>query len=398
LVLVGVPVLVVGLAPILRPLQARQRAQRDAVGRVTALGADTVAGLRVLRGVGGERVFLGRYREQSQEVRTAGVRVAGLQATLDAAQVLLPGIFVILLTWLGARFVLAERIDAGDLVAFYGYAFFLVIPLRTATQTAERGTRALVGTRRILDVLNVPREVTDSGRSRLSSSTAAGGTLADRMSGLIVRPGQFTALVSADPSEAAALADRLGRFVDDDGVTLGGVRLVDLPLAEVRRRIVVSETEPRLFTGTLRAGLDPYGRYGDGTLLEAVHTASATDVLDALPDGLDGLVEERGRAFSGGQRQRITLARALVSDPEILILVEPTSAVDAHTEARVAERLGVARTGRTTVATTTSPLVLDRADVVVWLEHGRLGAEGTHRSLLAEVPSYRDAVTRGEES
>ncbi len=212
-----------------------------------------------------------------------------------------------------------------------------------------------------------------------------------------MRPGLFTALVSANPAEAAALADRLGRFVDDDGVTLDGVRLVDLPLAEVRRRIVVSETEPRLFTGTLRTGLDPYGRHGEGTLLEAVHTASATDVLDALPDGLDGQVEERGRAFSGGQRQRITLARALVADPEILILVEPTSAVDAHTEARVAERLHTARAGRTTVVTTTSPLVLDRADVVAWLEHGRVVAEGTHRSLLADVPQYRDTVTRGEE-
>ncbi len=180
LVLVGVPLLVVGLAPILRPLQARQRAQRDAAGRLTALGADTVAGLRVLRGIGGERVFLGRYRDQSQEVRRAGVRVAGLQATLDAAQVLLPGIFVILLTWLGARFVLAGKIDAGDLVAFYGYAFFLVIPLRTATQTAERGTRALVGTRRILDVLSVPRDVTDAGRSQVSPSAGQSPWLTSR--------------------------------------------------------------------------------------------------------------------------------------------------------------------------------------------------------------------------
>ena len=396
LVLLGVPLLVVGLAPILRPLQARQRTQRDAAGRLTALGADTVAGLRVLRGIGGERVFLGRYRERSQEVRRAGVRVAGLQATLDAAQVLLPGIFVVLLTWLGARFVLAGRIDAGDLVAFYGYAFFLVIPLRTATMTVERGTRALVGTRRILDVLGVPRDVPDDGSADAMPSTDA--VLADASSGLVVRPGMFTALVSADPAETTALADRIGRFVDDSGVTLDGVRIVDLPLADVRRRIVVSETEPRLFTGSLRAGLDPYRRHGEGTLLEAVHTASVTDVLDALPDGLNGLVEERGRAFSGGQRQRITLARALVGDPEILILVEPTSAVDAHTEARVAERLRHARTGRTTVATTTSPLVLDRADIVVWLENGQVAAEGTHRFLLAENAAYRDTVTRGEES
>jgi ABC-type multidrug transport system fused ATPase/permease subunit len=395
LVLIGVPALVLGLTPILRPLQARQRAQRDALGRLTALGADTVAGLRVLRGIGGERVFFERYRNRSQEVRREGVRVAGTQATLDAAQVLVPGVFLVLLTWLGARFVLDGRIGAGDLVAFYGYAFFLVIPLRTATQTAERATRALVGARRILDVLRVPRDIVDPEVP--ATAPGPGAALVDLRSGLVVRPGLLTALVSARPAETAALADRLGRLADDDGVSVGGVRLVDLPVAEVRRRVVVSETEPRLFTGTLRAGLDPHGRHSDGLLLDAVHTAAATDVLDALPDGLGGLVEERGRAFSGGQRQRVALARALATDAEVLVLVEPTSAVDAHTEARIAERLRDARSGRTTVVTTASPLVLDRADVVAWLEDGRVVAEGTHRTLLSDVPAYVETVTRGEE-
>ncbi|HJU97804.1 MAG TPA: ABC transporter ATP-binding protein [Jiangellaceae bacterium] len=396
LVLVGVPVLVLGLAPIVRPLQARQSEQRDAVGQLTALGADTVAGLRVLRGIGGEQVFFARYRERSQHVQRAGVRVAATQATLDAAQVLLPGIFLVLLTWLGSRFVLDGRIGAGDLVAFYGYAFFLVIPLRTATETVERATRAVVGARRILDLLAVDRDVVDPDPAL--DPPAAGGALVDARSGLLVRAGLSTALVSADPAETVAVADRLGRFVHDDGVTLGGVRLRDLPVAEIRRRIVVSETEPQLFTGQLRAVLAPHGGLADSSVLAAVHTAAATDVLDALPDGLDGEVEERGRSFSGGQRQRVALARALATNPEVLILVEPTSAVDAHTEARIAERLNVARAGRTTVVTTTSPLMLDQVDVVVWFEDGRVVAEGSHRALLSDVPAYRDAVTRGEDA
>ena len=131
-VLIGVPILVVSLGLVIRPLQARQRAQREEVGRLTALGADTAAGLRVLRGIGGEQAFYDRYRDRSQRVRLAGVRVATPESTLDAAQVLLPGIFVVIVTWVGARFVLSGTIDAGDLVAFYGYAAFLVIPLRTA--------------------------------------------------------------------------------------------------------------------------------------------------------------------------------------------------------------------------------------------------------------------------
>ena len=107
-------------------------------------------------------------------------------------------------------------------------------------------------------------------------------------------------------------------------------------------------------------------------------------------------MEERGRSFSGGQRQRLVLARALLADAEILVLVEPTSAVDAHTEARIARRLRDARRGRTTVVVTGSPLVLDQADRVVFLEDGRVAATGTHRELLESSPAYRDVVAREE--
>ena len=150
---------------MIKPLQARQREQREEVGRLTALGADTAAGLRVLRGIGGEQAFFDRYRERSQRVRRAGVDVATPQSTLDAAQVLLPGIFVVVVTWLGARFVLSGRIDAGDLVAFYGYAAFLVIPLRTAAEAVDKITRALVGARRMVDVLAVEPVVSEPDRA-----------------------------------------------------------------------------------------------------------------------------------------------------------------------------------------------------------------------------------------
>jgi ABC-type multidrug transport system fused ATPase/permease subunit len=129
----------------------------------------------------------------------------------------------------------------------------------------------------------------------------------------------------------------------------------------------------------------------------ALITASTDDILEALPDGLDSLVAERGRTFSGGQRQRLVLVRALSADPEILVLVEPTSAVDAHTEARIAARLRAHRAGRTTVVVTSSPLVLDAVDEVVFLRGGRVVATGTHADLLASDPAYRAFVTRESE-
>jgi ABC-type multidrug transport system fused ATPase/permease subunit len=394
IVLVGVPVLVLTLGTVIRPLQARQAEQREEVGRLTALGADTAAGLRVLRGIGGEHVFLDRYRSRSQRVRQAGVRVAIPQSTLDAAQVFVPGLFVVLVTWIGARFALSGRIGVGELVAFYGYAAFLVIPLRTAAEAVDKVTRALVGARRMLDVLEVRRQVAEPQAPAAEPPPAV--PLVDQRSGLVVEPGLLTCLVAAVPDEAAAIADRLGRFGEDDGVTLGDVLLAELPVDAVRRRIVVSEPEPLLFSGTLRRELDPWVRSRDDEILAAVSVANAEDVLEALPAGLDAPVDERGRSFSGGQRQRLVLARALLSGAELLILVEPTSAVDAHTEARIARRLHEARVGRTTVVVTTSPLLLDQADRVVLIEDGRVVAEGTHRQLLAR-PDYRETVTRGED-
>jgi len=410
-VLLGVPAMVLVLGPLLRPLQRRQHVQREVAGKLTALGADTVAGLRVLRGIGGEPAFFARYRDRSTQLRKAGVHVAVPQATLDAAQVLLPGIFLVLVTWLSARLALAGTIDVGDVVAFYGYAFFLVIPIRTAIEAADKVTRSLVGAQRIVAVLGTESELAEP--TVAADEPPLQTTLADPSSGLTVEPGTMTALVSADPDDTAAIAHRLGRLVsgaESDLVTLGGTRLRDLPLATVRRRVLVSEAEPRLFSGVLRDELDPWAPAGtaassehvrsrdDRHLTAAVHVAAAEDVLDALPEGLDAEVDEAGRGFSGGQRQRLALARAVLADPDVLVLVEPTSSVDAHTEILVAQRLRAARHtegGRTTVVTTASPLLLDRCDDVAFVLSGRVVARGTHRHLLASHPGYRDTVTRG---
>jgi ABC-type multidrug transport system fused ATPase/permease subunit len=393
LVVVGVPLLSAAVGPLLRPLHRRRARHRDLVGALTTVGADTVSGLRVLRGIGGEEVFSRRYAAASQEVRAAGVAAARVQSLLDAAEVALPGVFVVAVTWLGARLALAGRISVGELIAFYGYAAFLLLPVRTVTEAADKFTRALVAARRTVEVLALEPELVSGS----SPEPPAGVALVDGASGLVVEPGQLTAVVAGVPEEAAAIADRLGRFADGDGVRLGGVALRDLPLEVARRRVLVSEHDPRLFTGRLADELDPTGTATPDRVLAAVETASATDVLEALPDGLASEVAERGRSFSGGQRQRLVLARALVADPEILVLVEPTSAVDAHTEARIADRLVAARRGRATVVCTTSPLLLDRADKVALVAGGRVVAEGTHRDLLDDEPRYRAVVTRGEE-
>ncbi len=185
----------------------------------------------------------------------------------------------------------------------------------------------------------------------------------DPASGVVVAPGRFTALVGARPEETSDIALRLGRLLPGrHGVRWGDVELDDQPIDVVRAHVVVSEADPHLFSGPVR---DTLGGADDTARDAVVHVASASDALDSLDGGMDGDLEERGRALSGGQRQRIALSRALLRDPDVLVLIEPTSAVDAHTEARIAQRLAAHRAGRTTVVVTASPLLLDTADVVL---------------------------------
>ena len=399
-VLVGVPLCGAGMLFVIRPLQRRQKDQREAAGKMTALGADTVAGLRVLRGIGGEHIFVQRYRERSRETQLAGNKVAWSLADLDAAQVFVVGIFSVAFTWIGAVQAVTGQIEAGQLVALYGYAVFLVSPIRTAADAVSRLIRAQVGARRIIDVLATPSAVHDAETT--VPAPAAPSALLDSVSGVVVAPGGMSAIVSEDPAAAAELARRLGRFEDavlrEAEVQWGSEALHLMPLREVRSRIVVSDAEPQLFTGTLREELDPDGRHSDTEIMAAIEVASAQDVFDGLEQGLDAEVTEKGRSFSGGQRQRLALARAVLTEAEVLVLIEPTSAVDAHTEQRIAGALGKSRgsAAHTTLVVTASPLLLGAMDTVAFLKHGKLQAQGTHRHLLDTVPEYRKVVVRGE--
>jgi ABC-type multidrug transport system fused ATPase/permease subunit len=395
-VLIGVPLLMLATGPLLRHLNRRNQHARALQGELNTLASDIVAGLRVLRGIGGEAMFDRRYRAASQDVRHAGVQVARVQSVLDALQVLLPGAFVVLVVWLGARFAASGQITAGDLVAFYGYATFLMLPLRTFTEAANKLIRGHVSAGHVTRILGIVPSVSDPAEP----VSPVDGDLVDAGTGFVAHKGVLTAIVSDDPRESVALADRLGGYAEPGGsvddVTYGGVPLGSVTRDELRRRIVVNYTASALFSGRLREALDVRNATDDGEIARAVGTASADDVLETLTDGLDAELAERGRSLSGGQRQRIVLARALLTDADVLVLVEPTSAVDSHTEARIAGRLRRHRAGRTTVVVSSSPLVLDVADEVVFLEDGRVAARGEHHHLMTTDARYRRVVTREE--
>src|SRR5882757_1770982 len=357
-VLVGVPLATVGIAPLLGPLRRRTEEHREQVSLATSMAADIVSGLRVLRGIGGERRFADRFAETSQRVRRAGVAAGRIDSWLSGIEVLLPCLVTVGVTWLGARLALAGDISVGQLVAYYGVSAYLVIPVSIATEAAHKVSEAAVAGQRVLGILRL-RPVLTSPADPIPLPPGALG-LTDPDTGLDCPPGQLTVVVPAGPADA--LADRLGRYVESP-VRAGGTPLAAADLTEVRRRILVAHNQDVLFSGPLAGEISQGGR-GLDTVLWA---ADATEVVDGLPGGLGEQLTEGGRRLSGGQRQRLMLARALSADPDVLVLDEPTSAVDAHTEARIAQRVAQLRRGRTTVVISHSPLwaaVADRRETL----------------------------------
>ncbi len=435
-VLITAPLLVAAATPVLRPLNAAQTAERTQNGELTSMAADIVAGLRILRGIGGEKTFGDNYAAQSQRVRRLGVTTGTWQAVVETMSVLLSGLLLVVLVWLGSHEMMAGRLTLGQLISFVGYAIFMVWPLQTLFEVAQKWVQGLVSARKTIALLGAELPWTDGVRE-----LSARPRLVDLASGVEVEPGEFLVVVSADPDASAALADRLGRYLpadqaahfeeaDDEelkgraakraraekerrraeiarqdaelasapwGVTADGLDYQHYAMASLRERILVSDAGSQLFAGSFQQAVDPLGTHTREQAEQALRTAAAEDVFEGLPDGWASRIDEKGRGLSGGQRQRVVLARALLADPEVLVLVEPTSAVDAHTEEAIAGRLARHRCGRTTVVMTASPLLVHSADRVACLADGGQVATGSHAQLLAGHPEYRAVVNRGME-
>ncbi len=390
-VLLGVPSIALLIGPLLRRFERAESAYRHEQGLLTSRATDIVAGLRVLAGVGGRGLFARRYTARSQRLLAEGYRVGAVSSWIEAMMIVIPGIFLAAVVWLSARMAAAGDITIGEMVAVYGYVAILVVPVWFLLEAGYDLIRGRVAARRIVALLNLAPDHAGGGPRVPAPDRSA--DLHDPATGLTVPRGRLLGVAASDPAEAIALADRLGRFVVSD-VTWGGVPLAGVPLDEVRARILVADPDSYIFGGTLRDILRVRSVTGDTEILASLRTASAEDVAEALPEGLATPVATRARTLSGGERQRVRLARALLAEPEVLLLLDPSSAVDAHTEARIARRLREARSGRTTVVLTTSPLMLGRAETIVFLHEGRIVATGTHAELVEHHDAYRALVHR----
>ncbi|MFD0038211.1 ABC transporter ATP-binding protein [Streptomyces anulatus] len=398
LVLIGAPVLMALGHFLARPLQHRSEAEQEQAAHASGVAADLVAGVRVLKGLRAERAAVDRYRATSQASREANVRAARAAALQTGLMLTLTGSFIALVALVGGHLVLGGSIGLGALVSAVGLALFLPGPIGMLAWVGAELAKGRASAARIADVLAAPGETTGGtaepaapapGELRLNGLGHAGLDALD----LTVRPGEHLGIVVTDPADAQALLHCLARRCDPDrgSVELDGVPVTELAPDALRSVLLVAEHDAQLFDGTLLenvtaaapAGADPSS---------AMDAAAVDEVASALSGGTGGRIGERGSSLSGGQRQRVALARALAADRSVLVVHDPTTAVDAATEARIAAGIRRARTGRTTVLVTSSPALLAATDRVVLVDGGTITAEAPHEDLVRDHPVYRTAV------
>ncbi|MBB4683332.1 ABC transporter ATP-binding protein [Amycolatopsis jiangsuensis] len=396
LVLLGTPPLLFLAHLIGKPLEKRSAVEQERAAHASGVAADLVSGLRVLKGIGAEPTAVARYRDTSQNSLFATIRAARAQAWHNGALLALSGIFIAVVALVGGSLAASGDITIGDLVAAVGLAQFLQTPFLIFSNVNAQLAQGRASAARVAAVLNAPLAVPEGdgalpapSTGRVELSAVSHGKL--RGLDLTAEPGELLGVVTTDPAAATDLLDCLGRFADPKHgtVRIDAVDLSTVDPLEARATVLVAAHDADLFEGTLEENV----RGGMAAVPDGVLAAAAADeVAGTLPEGTATAVTERGHSLSGGQRQRVALARALAADAPVLVLHDPTTAVDTVTEARIAEGLAQLRRGRTTIVVTTSPALLAATDRVVLLENGQVAAEGSHAGLVRERAGYRATV------
>ncbi|MEV7967017.1 ABC transporter ATP-binding protein [Sphaerisporangium sp. NPDC088356] len=420
MVLLGTPVLLWLGHLLSKPLERRSEAEQERAAHASGVATDLVAGLRVLKGIGAESAAVARYRRTSRDSLVATLRAARAEALQSGMVLALTGCFIAVVALVGGRLAAQGDISLGQLVSAVGLALFLLGPLEVFSWVNADFAQGRASAGRIAEVLAAPPAVTSGGarpprpvRGAVRLRGVSHGGL--RQVDVDIAPGEVLGVAATDPADATALLRCLSRQADPDAgvVELDGVPLRDMDPADIRMAILVAEHDADLFEGTLHDNVNAASTgditpamtaigaeetpgatatAGAGGTARAMAAAGADEIVRALPRGGDTEVSERGRSLSGGQRQRVALARALAADRPVLVVHDPTTAVDAVTEARIATGIREFRSGRTTILVTTSPALLAVTDRVILLHDGRVTDTAPHADLVRRHAAYRTAV------
>jgi len=423
------PALLVFLVARKFTMQLAPRAQilQRAVGGLASMIQETISGIRAIKGLGLERVERERVRSQAEHAHQAALRLNETRSVFMPLIEFLPALGLVTVLWLGGQRVAAGTMTVGQLVQFNYYLLMLVGPLRITGITVAQFQRATVSAELIQSLLSTRATISDSvparsrrgiveershtgalvppggGEVRFESVDFAYGEGGQLLRGLElqIRAGETVALVGGTGSGKTTLTALIARFYDVSAgrVLLDGVDVRELLLRELRASVGMVFEDALLFTGSVRDNIAfgvPEAR--DEDVERAARAAGAHDFIVELPEGYRALVGERGLSLSGGQRQRIALARALLTNPRVLVLDAATSAVDAGKEDEIRGGLELVLRGRTTILIAHRAATLRLADRVLVLEEGRIAASGKHAELLERSATYRKILASVRES
>jgi ABC-type multidrug transport system fused ATPase/permease subunit len=394
------------LNPILKDVQQR-------IADVTATAEENVVGSRIVRIFAREDDELEKFSDRSYRVFEASVAAARTRAVHIPLIAFIPNLAVAFLLYYGGRLVIDGSLSLGALVAFYTYLMMLVSPAQVIGWLTGLAQRAIASGERVYEILDAPLEMTEQpdapplrdafGLTGTETAGPAGAVTFDdvwfsyvdrpvlRGVSLEVPAGHTVALVGHTGCGKTTLTNLVPRFYDAGGgtVRVDGQDVRAVQLADLRRHIGIVDQDPFLFSTSIAENI----RFGkpeatDEEVRAAARAAQADDFIEALPEGYETVIGERGFTLSGGQRQRIAIARALVMDPRILILDDATSSVDVETEFRIRAALQEVMRGRTTFIIAHRPSTISLAEEVVVLDHGRIEERGTHEELTAAGRLY----------
>ncbi|MEE1826775.1 ABC transporter ATP-binding protein [Streptomyces sp. BE20] len=395
------------------------RLAQDQNGDLATVVEESVLGIRILKAFGRHRSMAERFRDHSRDLRRTELKKAGLLANLWALIVGLPELALGCALAAGAYLVAHDELSAGTLVAFLSTALALRWPVESLGWLLAYANEAATATDRFFEVMDEPETEAGAPGADLAAATTATATAAGldgiRLTGvrfrypdapadtpdllrgidLHIRSGETMALVGATGSGKTTLTALLPRLYEATGgtITLDGRDIRELDRTRLRELVAVAFEEPTLFSATVRENvLMGAPGAGDDRLHAALATAQA-GFVEKLPEGVGTEVGEQGLSLSGGQRQRLALARAVVGDPAFLVLDDPLSALDVHTEALVERALRQVLGSATALVVAHRPSTVMLADRVAVLVDGRIEAVGTHQELLHGSPHYRELMS-----
>ena len=402
--IVVAPLTIGALQPVLRKLRRGYRTLGNDQGEITSLVQEVVSGVRLIKSYGAEPREEARFVTRNAAFARGYVRIGRLSQLSGPVTETLGTFTAVAILWFGAHLVLIEKtLGDSELIVFLIWVMRLLQPLKQLSQVQPAAQQSLASAERLFEILDAPAEtaldrgtvVAPSFGTALAFESVSfayeGGDDALTDISFTAHKGEVVALVGASGAGKSTLVDLVPRFIEPTRgrITLDGVDARDIKLDALRALTGIVSQDTVLFNDTVRANV-AFGRVAatQAQLDAAATAANALGFINALPNGWDTNLGERGTRLSGGQRQRLAIARALLSDPPVLILDEATSALDAESERLVQEAIDRLLVGRTVFVIAHRLSTIQHADRILVLDHGRLVEEGTHESLLFRNGAY----------